>query len=113
MSSPCLRAPRRGIAGLKVRVGAVLLASFVATSLPCVAFAAEESPETEALLRRGIGLRRDGADEAALAVFLEAEAQSPNSVRVLLHVATAAQAASKWLMADEYLQKAAQHDDDP
>jgi hypothetical protein len=75
--------------------------------------AAEESAETEALLRKGIQLRREGADEAALAVFLEAQAQSPDSVRVLLHVATAAQAASKWLMADEYLRKAAEHSDDP
>ena len=74
---------------------------------------AQEKPETEALLRRGIQLRREGSDEAALAVFLEAEAQSPESVRVLLHVATAAQAASKWLMADEYLKKAASHDSDP
>jgi hypothetical protein len=32
---------------------------------------------------------------------------------VLLHVATAAQAASKWLMADEYLKKAMSHQDDP
>jgi len=65
------------------------------------------------LLRRGIQLRRDGADEAALAVFLEAETKSPDSVRVLLHVATAAQAASKWLLADEYLKKATRHQDDP
>ena len=75
--------------------------------------AADESAETEALLRKGIQLRREGADEAALAVFLEAQTQSPDSVRVLLHVATAAQAASKWLMADEYLRKAAEHSDDP
>jgi hypothetical protein len=77
------------------------------------AAAGEESPEVEALLRKGIQLRREGNDEAALAVFLEAEAQAPNSVRVLLHVATAAQAASKWLMADEYLHKAMSHEDDP
>jgi PEGA domain len=74
---------------------------------------AQESAEVEAILKRGIQLRREGADEAALAVFLEAEAQAPNSVRVLLHVATAAQAASKWLMADEYLKKATSHDEDP
>lgn len=77
------------------------------------AAAGDESPEVEALLRKGIQLRREGQDEAALAVFLEAEAQAPNSVRVLLHVATAAQAASKWLMADEYLHKAMSHEDDP
>jgi hypothetical protein len=74
---------------------------------------AQESAEVEAILKRGIQLRRDGQDEAALAVFQEAEAQAPNSVRVLLHVATAAQAASKWLLADEYLRRADSHNTDP
>jgi hypothetical protein len=74
---------------------------------------AQESAEVEAILKRGIQLRRDGQDEAALAVFQEAEAQAPNSVRVLLHVATAAQAASKWLLADEYLKRADSHNTDP
>lgn len=74
---------------------------------------AQESAEVEAILKRGIQLRREGQDEAALAVFQEAEAQAPNSVRVLLHVATAAQAASKWLLADEYLKKADTHSNDP
>jgi hypothetical protein len=74
---------------------------------------AQESAEVEAILKRGIQLRREGQDEAALAVFQEAEAQAPSSVRVLLHVATAAQAASKWLLADEYLKKADSHSSDP
>jgi hypothetical protein len=74
---------------------------------------AAESPEVEALIQRGIRLRREGQDDAALAIFLEAEAEAPNSVRVLLHVVTAAQAASKWLMADEYLKKADSHARDP
>jgi hypothetical protein len=95
------------------RVLAALCMSLALLSTEGVALAQQEKPETEALLRKGIQLRRDGSDEAALAVFLEAEAESPDSVRVLLHVATAAQAASKWLMADEYLRKAAAHDDDP
>src|SRR5688572_1581701 len=99
--------------GLLGRMLAALLISLAALSVESLALAQQEKPETENLLRRGIQLRREGNDEAALAVFLEAEAQSPDSVRVLLHVATAAQAASKWLMADEYLKKAAAHDSDP
>jgi hypothetical protein len=90
---------------------AVVVESFSASAR--AAAPGEESPQVEELLRQGIQLRRDGQDEAALAVFLKAEAQAPNSVRVLLHVATAAQAASKWLMADEYLRKATSHEDDP
>lgn len=100
--------------GLLGRLLAALLMSMaLVLSTESTALAQQEKPETETLLRRGIQLRREGNDEAALAVFLEAEAQSPDSVRVLLHVATAAQAASKWLMADEYLKKAAAHESDP
>lgn len=81
-------------------------------TLPGVAHA-QESAEVEATLKRGIQLRREGQDEAALAVFQQAEQLAPTSVRVLLHVATAAQAASKWLLADEYLRKADEHSSDP
>ena len=74
-------------------VGSLAVAAVV-TSLSTSA-RAQESAEVEAILKRGIQLRREGQDEAALAVFKEAETLAPNSVRVLLHVATAAQAASK------------------
>lgn len=111
------RSARGRRAGVALVLGGLLwpelAAPLLATSLVSTALAADESPETEALLRRGIQLRREGNDEAALNVFLEAEAHSPSSVRVLLHVATAAQAASKWLIADEYLKKAARHENDP
>jgi hypothetical protein len=44
---------------------------------------------------------------------LEAEKQDPTSVRVLLHVATAAQAAGKWLLADSYMRKVKALENDP
>jgi hypothetical protein len=100
-----------GAAGLPMATGSLAVAAVVLSVSSSVR--AQESAEVEAILKRGIQLRRDGQDEAALAVFQEAEAQAPNSVRVLLHVATAAQAASKWLLADEYLRKADQHKNDP
>jgi hypothetical protein len=74
---------------------------------------AAEDAAVEALIQRGIELRRNSADEAALTVFLEAEAQDPTSVRVLLHVVTAAQGAGKWLMADSYMRKVSALSDDP
>jgi hypothetical protein len=77
-----------------------------------LAFAAEDAA-VEALIQRGIELRRNSADDAALTVFLEAEAQDPTSVRVLLHVVTAAQGAGKWLMADSYMRKVSALSDDP
>lgn len=93
-------------------VSRAIIGFALVSTLSSAGFAANESPEVEALLKRGIQLRREGADEDALAVFLEAEAKSPSSVRVLLHVATAAQAASQWVVADEYLEKASSHQDD-
>lgn len=102
-------------ASLPVVAGALVVPFGTAAAVLSVSStaSAQESAEVEAILKRGIQLRRDGQDEAALAVFQEAEAQAPNSVRVLLHVATAAQAASKWLLADEYLKKADSHNNDP
>jgi len=81
---------------------AVALAGVLCTALPAMA---AEDAVVEALIQRGIQLRRSSSDEEALAVFLEAEKQDPTSVRVLLHIVTAAQAAGKWLMADEYMRK--------
>jgi PEGA domain-containing protein len=78
--------------------------------------AAENDPvdvETEDQLTQGIALRRSGNDEAALALFLDLEKRAPDSVRLLLHIATAAQATGKWIMAYDYLQKASNHKDDP
>jgi PEGA domain len=109
---PTVASPIVGLLPALPLSGASLAAIAVVTSVTSIA-RAEESPEVEALLKRGIQLRKDGKDEEALAVFLDAESQAPKSVRVLLHVATAAQAASKWLMADEYLKKAMSHGDDP
>jgi hypothetical protein len=78
---------------------------FASAVLGAVTPAAAEDAVVEALIQRGIQLRRDSSDEEALAVFLEAEKQDPTSVRVLLHVVTAAQAAGKWLVADTYIKK--------
>ncbi|MBV9950203.1 MAG: PEGA domain-containing protein [Myxococcales bacterium] len=79
--------------------------------------AADDSPRSDAtfeeLLKQGIALRRAGNDEAALAVFLDLEKMNPDSVRVLLHVSTAAQATGRWVMAYDYLQRAENHRDDP
>jgi hypothetical protein len=68
---------------------------------------------TEDLIQRGIALRRAAKDEAALAVFLEAEKRAPNSVRILLHATTAAQGCGKWVMAHSYLRRASLYRTDP
>ncbi|MGC4091512.1 MAG: tetratricopeptide repeat protein [Polyangiaceae bacterium] len=91
---------------------ALMFVMSVATSLH-----AQEGPASEAttseLIQQGIALRKAGKDEAALRLFLELEQDAPNSVRVLLQIAAAAQATGKWLMAYEYLQKAARFKRDP
>jgi PEGA domain len=64
-------------------------------------------------INQGIALRRAGKDDAALGVFLDLEKRSPDSVRLLLHITTAALAIGEWTVAYDYMQKAAAHKDDP
>lgn len=103
-----------------IRILRVLLASIVLVGSVGQTALAEPTPEwvegeagVDDAFNRGIALRRSGNDEAALAVFLDLEKRDPDSVRLLLHISTAALAAGKWLMAYDYLQKAGAHKDDP
>jgi hypothetical protein len=63
-------------------------------------------------INEGIALRRAGKDEAALGVFLDLEKRAPDSVRLLLHITTAALATGKWTLANDYMQKASARKDD-
>lgn len=103
---PLIRSAKRGLA-------TCLCAAVFLGSVGIQPAAAAEDAVVEALIQRGIQLRKNNADEQALAVFLEAEKQDPSSVRVLLHVVTAAQAAGKWLLADSYMRKVSSLQDDP
>jgi hypothetical protein len=87
---------------LRLCVGTVTLVTIMGSAMPALA---AEDAVVEALIQRGIQLRRSSSDAEALSVFLEAERQDPKSVRVLLHIVTAAQASGKWLMADSYMRK--------
>ena len=80
------------------------------------AAAAEPVPAETAIedqITQGIALRRAGKDDAALSLFLDLEKRAPESVRLLLHITTAALAAGKWTIANDYMQKASAHKDDP
>jgi hypothetical protein len=80
------------------------------------AAAAEPVPAETAIedqITQGIALRRAGKDDAALSLFLDLEKRAPESVRLLLHITTAALAAGKWTMANDYMQRASAHKDDP
>jgi hypothetical protein len=101
---PRARAPRRHLAAL---LCCCLVASVPGASL------AQETSSLEALIQEGIRLRRDGDDEKALEVFRQAERLQPSSVRVLLHLATAAQAAGHWVEADTYIRRVFEYRDDP
>jgi hypothetical protein len=67
----------------------------------------------EEQIAQGIALRRAGNDQAALRLFLDQEKRNPDSVRLLLHITTAALATGKWATAFEYMQRAAVHKEDP
>jgi PEGA domain len=104
LALPRTRAWRRGLVAL---VCSGLVASVPAPSI------AQETSSLEALIQEGIRLRRDGDDEKALEVFRQAERLQPSSVRVLLHLATAAQAAGHWVEADTYIRRVFEYRDDP
>ena len=74
---------------------------------------AQDAPAVEALIQEGIRLRRAGEDARALSVFRQAERLQPASVRVLLHLSTAAQAAGSWVEADTYIRRVSEYRDDP
>jgi hypothetical protein len=74
---------------------------------------AQETSSLESLIQEGIRLRREGDDEKALEVFRQAERLQPTSVRVLLHLSTAAQAAGHWVEADTYIRRVFEYRDDP
>jgi hypothetical protein len=103
-TQPRARARHRGLAAL---ISCCLVASAPGASL------AQETSSLEALIQEGIRLRRDGDDEKALEVFRQAERLQPSSVRVLLHLATAAQAAGHWVEADTYIRRVFEYRDDP
>jgi PEGA domain len=84
----------------------VLLATLIHVE-PARAAQPEDDAAVEKAIQDGIVLRRAGNDEGALTLFLDLERKSPDSVRVLLHVTAAAQATGRWLLAHDYLRKAA------
>jgi hypothetical protein len=73
-----------------------------------VAPAADE--DAEALIRRGVGLRREHRDAEALAVFQEAYALQP-SPRARAQIALAEQSVGRWVAAEADLQAAMAADD--
>ncbi len=96
---------------IALRLGSLLL--FTLSLLLSTPARADEEPGVEEAIQEGIALRRAGNDEAALSLFLELERKSPDAVRVLLHVTAAAQATGRWVMASDYLEKAASFKNDP
>jgi hypothetical protein len=70
------------------------------------------SAEVDAIVQRGIELRRVGREEEALAVFESALAKSPDSTRVKVHLAATHQALGQWIEAERYLSDVLQRSDD-
>ena len=84
----------------------------------CLSSRADAAPPTDAnelesAIQAGIELRKGGNDDAALDLFLKLDHDNPGSVRLMLQVTAAAQAAGRWLVAFEYLRKAAVFKSDP
>lgn len=71
------------------------------------------SAELEALLERGIALRREGKDAEALEVFRRAVQVDPESARAQAQLGVTNQALGRWVQADTYLAEALSHTQDP
>jgi len=91
---------------------AILLCSLLWTAVTRAAPAADPD-QLEAAIQAGIELRKGGNDAAALDLFMQLERDNPGSVRLMLQVTAAAQATGRWLVANEYLRKAAAFKNDP
>lgn len=98
---------------LSLLIASSTLTPLGAHAAPSERATSEAKPGVEELVQRGIALRRAGDDAAALETFHQAEQKSPGSVRVMLHIVTAAQAAGRWLEASAYLRKVSEHAEDP
>lgn len=72
--------------------------------------AADNAPDS--LVESGIELRRHGRDEEALAVFVRALKQAPDSTRIKVHLAATYQALGQWVEAERYLREASSDPDD-
>lgn len=72
-----------------------------------------QNTEADELVSRGIAMRAQGNDAEALTLFEKAAEIEPASVRVQLHLATVHQALGHWLLADDYLTAALQHENHP
>jgi hypothetical protein len=69
--------------------------------------------DADALVQRGIELRRVGNDLEALSVFEQAAARAPGSPRVRVHLAATHQALGQWLEAEQLLSDVLRETDDP
>jgi hypothetical protein len=77
------------------------------------AASADSAERVDALLERGIALRKAGNDSQALPMFQQAEQLEPDSVRVQVHLAATHQALGEWEAADRYLSRALERPNDP
>lgn len=117
---------RRGSRSLRLALGIWLLARTspllaapeVEEVAPAAAVVGDAGPsntpalEAEALVQRGIELRKAGEDRPALAAFERAFSLG-GSARALAQMALAEQALGLWLEADEHLEQALREGDDP
>jgi hypothetical protein len=104
---------KASILGAAIALGGCTLGwADTARALPPSEGTAAEA-DIEPLVQRGIELRRVGQDTEALAVFEQALAEAPESVRVKVHLAATHQALGQWLEAEQYLSDALSDNDDP
>ncbi len=93
--------------------GLSLAAPARAQEEPASSLDQQSEDDADALVARGIALRRTGQDGEALKSFQRAEVLEPGSARVQVHLAATHQALGEWEAADRYLTRALAQSADP
>jgi hypothetical protein len=95
---------------LKAHVSLIVVVFFFSTFVPLAARAA--APKSEALVNQAVELRRNGDDEGALALLLQAYALA-RAPRTAGQLGLCEQALGRWAEAETYLTETLKAEDDP
>jgi tetratricopeptide (TPR) repeat protein len=104
---------RKALAAVILGLAASVLQTPALALVPDSSAEVDAESDVDAIIARGIALRREGDDARALDVFRQAEKLEPDSARVQVHLAATYQALGQWEAADRYLTKALGDPSDP
>lgn len=110
-AGPQLQPHRSALSCVRARLALCALVLSLVCGLSSLAYA-DASADAEALITRGIDLRRQGKDAEALEAFRQA-AETHSTPRALAQMGLAEQALGHWVAAEAHLKLALEHPNNP